>query len=157
MSLADPLELRILDALVESLEGIQAGLVYHHTVKTVTTNLLLLASLSSQQCPALIIVPEREGSQRNYMMGSTVADTYSYLIEARVDAPGVLMGERMEAHLRLKRDIEFAVTSDQSLGGLAVETRTEMVQGPYPGIGNDPQVHWQQRVTVVGVHQVGEP
>lgn len=156
MSAPEPLEHRILTSIVTALEGIDGTAQYHHTVKTVTTDLQLLTSLSSDRCPALMVVPEREGSSRNYLMGSQKVDTYAFTIEGRVDGPGLLMGTRVRAFTELLLDIEYALTRDQSRGGIAVETRLDPPSGPYLGIGSDPQVHFQQRVSVVGVHSLGE-
>lgn len=156
MSAPTPLATQLQASLVTALEGIVGGSTYHHSIKTVSTDLMLLSSLPVDACPAVLVVPEREGSARDYLMGSTVMDTYAFLLECRVDGPGLTMGERVASYQRLRQDIEYALTLDQSRGGLAVETRLDPPIGPFLGLGTDPQVHFQQRVLVVAVHQVGE-
>ena len=156
MSAPEPLEHRILASLVVALEGIDGSSEYHHTVKTVSTDLMLLTSLPADRCPALLVVPELDGAARNYLMGSTKVDTYAVLIEGRVDGHGLLMGARVRAFTELLLDIEYALTRDQSRGGIAVETQLHPPMGPYLGIGTDPQVHFQQRVTVTAVAALGE-
>lgn len=155
MSAPTPIQTQIRDAVIAAFLGIDGSAPYHHTVRTVSSDLQVLASLPAMQCPALLVVPDPQASTRGYLLGNTVVDTHAFAVEGRVDAGSTRMGERMTVSEALHLDMEYALALDPSLGGIAVDTTLTRV-GLYPGVGADPQVHFVDRVLVTSVQRLGE-
>jgi len=156
MSAPEPLLRRVWASLVTALEGITAGADYHHTMKWVTTDLVSLLSLNAQQTPALIVMADGEGAQRVFHMAGQIKDTLGFVLEGRLDAPGLTVGGKADAYARMLLDIEYALTRDVTRGGLASATFVRPAKGPFMGLDATGIVQWQQRVDVVVVRDTGE-
>lgn len=144
------------DSLVTALEGIRTDDGYHTTVKTVTPELVSLVSLPAPLCPALMVIHDGETSTRAFRLGSLVEDRFAFVVEGRIDAPGLTVGDKAGAYADLLADIERAVTRDPNRGGVASWTGVRGVRGPYLGLDTQGVVLFQARIEVLVVRQVGE-
>ena len=143
-------------SLMDALGAINANDGYHTTVQTVTRDLVSIASLSSVKVPALLVMHDGETSTRQYRLSSQVECRESFIVEARIDAPGLETGEKAGAYADLLADIERAVTRDVTRGGAANWTYVAGVRGPYMGLDAGGVVLFQVRIEVVAVRTVGE-
>lgn len=156
MSAPDPILRQLWASIMDALEGITGGANYHHTVKFVTSDLVSLLSLSPQQTPALMVMADAEGAQRTFHMAGQVRETYPFVIEGRVDAPGLVADAKRDAYAQLLTDIEYALTRDVTRGGIAAATFVRPPKGPFMGLDNTGIVQFQQRVDCVVVRMTGE-
>lgn len=154
--MADSALHRAWDSLVTALEGIRLEDGYHHTVQTVSPELLLVQALPAPKVPALVIVHDGETSTRTFRLGSLVEDRYVFLVEGRIDAPGLTSGDKLAAFSDFVADLERAVTRDPTRGGVASWTGVGGVRGPYLGLDTQGVVLFQARIEVLVVRQVGE-
>ncbi|MBK9497040.1 MAG: hypothetical protein IPO08_21515 [Xanthomonadales bacterium] len=156
MSAPDPILRRVWASLVTALEGIVSGSDYHSTVRFVSTDLVNLLSLSSQQTPAFLVMADGEGAQRLFHMAGQVKETFSFVLEGRLDAPGLLVSAKADAYARMLLDVEYALTRDVTRGGIASATFIRSPKGPFMGLDTTGIVQWQQRVDVIVVRDTGE-
>lgn len=156
MSAPDPILRQLWASLMTALEGIVSGTTYHHTVRVVTSDLVSLLSLSPQQTPALMVMADAEGAQRTFHMAGQIRETYPFVLEGRVDAPGGLVDAKRDAYARLLLDIEYAVTRDVTRGGIASATFVRAPKGPFMALDNSGIVQFQQRIDCVVVRRTGE-
>lgn len=154
--MADPALTLIWDSLVTALEGIRVEDGYHTTVQTVTRELVSISALSSLKVPALLILHDGETSTRQYRLGGVIEDRLSFIVEARIDAPGLETGEKAHAYAALLADIERAVTRDVTRGGAAAWTYVANTRGPYMGLDAGGVVLFQVRIETVSVRTVGD-
>jgi len=156
MSAPDPILRQVWASLVTALEGITGGSDYYSTVKFVSTDLVNLLSMSSQQTPAFIVMADGEGAQRVFHMAGQIKETLSFVLEGRLDAPGLTVSAKSDAYARMLLDVEYALTRDVTRGGLASATFVRAPKGPFMGLDTSGIVQWQQRVDVVVVRDTGE-
>lgn len=156
MSAPDPLQRQVWASLMDAIAGISAGAHYHHTVKTVTSDLVSLLSLSAQQCPAVMVMASGAGAGRAHHMGGQVKDRLVFQLEFRVDAPGLVVDAKRDAWTKFLLDLEYALTRDVTRGGLASATFVLPADGPYMGFDTAGVMQGQQRVDVVLVRATGE-
>lgn len=156
MSAPDPILRRVWASIMTALEGITSGTTYHHTVRFVTSDLVSLLSLSPQQTPAIMVMADAEGAQRVFHMAGQIRETYAFVLEGRVDAPGLTVDAKRDAYARLLTDIETALTRDVTRGGIAGATFIRSPKGPFMGLDQTGIVQFQQRVEVIVVRNTGE-
>ena len=156
MSAPDPLQRQVWASLMEALGDIRAGAHYHYTMQTVSSDLMSLLSLPSQQCPAVMVMASGEGASRVFHMAGQVKERYVFQLEGRVDAPGLTADAKRDAYARILLDIEYALTRDVTRGGIASATFVLPANGPYIGFDQAGVVMWQQRVDVLVVRDTGE-
>lgn len=154
--MADSALHQVWDSLVTALEGIRADDGYHHTVQTVTPELVLLAGLPSPKTPALMVLHDGETSTRTFRLGSYVEDRFAFAIEGRLDAPGLTSGDKAGAYANFLADVERAITRDPNRGGVASWTGLRGVRGPFFGADAGGMVLFLARVEVIVVREVGE-
>lgn len=156
MSAPDPIQRQVWASLMDAIADIQAGANYHHTVRTVTSDVVSLLSLSSQQCPAVMVMASGDGSVRTPHMAGQVKERLVFQLEFRIDAPGLTVDTKRDAYTRFLLDLEYALTRDVTRGGLASATFVLPANGPYMGFDTAGVMQGQQRVDVVVVRQTGE-
>lgn len=154
--MADSVLRTVWDSLVTALEGIRADDGYHATVQTVSPELLMVATLPAPKAPALVIIHDGETSTRTFKLGALVEDRLAFLVEGRIDAPGLTSGDKLAAFSDFVADIERAVTRDPTRGGVASWTGVRGVRGPYMGMDHSGLVLFQARIEVLVVRTVGE-
>lgn len=154
--MADPTLTRVWDSLVTALEGITTADGYRTSVQTVTRDLVSIATLPAPKVPALLILHDGETSTRTYRLGGVVEDTLAFIVEGRIDAPGLTAGDKAHAYADLLADIERAVTRDVTRGAAANWTAVRGVRGPYFGLDASGVVLFQVRIEVVSIRTVGE-
>ncbi len=147
---------QVWDSLVAALEGIRADDGYSTTVRTVTPELLVVATLPAPRVPALVVLHDGETSTRTFKLGALVEDRLAFIVEGRIDAPGLTSGDKLGAYSDFVADIERAVTRDPTRGGVASWTGVRGVRGPYMGLDHSGIVLFQARVEVLVVRTVGE-
>lgn len=156
MSAPDPIQRQVWASLMDAIAGIRAGANYHHTVKTVTSDVISLLSLPSQQCPAVMVMASNAGAARTPHMAGQVKERLPFMLEFRVDAPGTVVDAKRDAWTKFLLDLEYALTRDVTRGGLASATFVLPADGPYMGFDTAGVMQGQQRVDVVVVRQTGE-
>lgn len=154
--MADSALHKVWDSLVTALEAIRSDDGYHHTVATVTPDLVSLMALPAPRTPALMVLHDGETSLRTFRLGSYVEDRFAFLVEGRIDAPGLTSGEKAGAYADLVADLERAVTRDPTRGGVANHTYVRGTRGPYCGLDAGGMVLFQARLEVIVVREVGE-
>lgn len=154
-----PLRLRILEALQTRLRGIDGQGNYYFAFKSgsvvlePTANIL---TLPPTECPGAVIEPTPEGS-RFFMPAFRMRNQFQVSITAFADAPGgTSTSRRAETWEKLIADLERAITTDITLGGLVIDMR---LQEPTPGfdLGASPRVVVVQPLVCNVIRAYGEP
>lgn len=104
---------------------------YRQTVRTVTTDPLVLETLSSVLTPACVVLYD-EGQSRNEADSMPDVDSYRMVFRTlwRVDAGGTDPMERVAAYANLRDDVRRALAADPTCGGVAIDTWLVSGSGP---------------------------
>lgn len=116
------LALRRLRAVLQGINGSAGG--YTYTIKPASVRLDPLNLLDTHETARPLVALElTDGGERTFQPADMLEDERLVIISALLDVPGQRADRRITAGLRLAADLERAIASDLTLGGLAVSVR----------------------------------
>lgn len=155
MTLVDPIESRIIDHLLTTLRGWSTASGYQFDLKaeSVTEELTEILLVPDTELP-FVLLQTGGGPRRWVEKPDGIRDDIAVDVVARIEVPEAT--ERRAQGLRFAADLERLLNVDPSRGGLAFDTSLDRPRLMY-GIGKDPTVILQHRITMPLYRTYGDP